>query len=440
MITQQTVDQLATKFVQDVISYHNTKKYVVNTDITCVYDSLFNYLSGINLLSTNCEDYELECELVNSITGDYVYTPPVQEIPCNDQLTVTFNRSTVTCNNTTEIKNSFDDGTRPDNYLVDNSKYIETKINLHKNICNVKTETVIQGGCTIAGCSNAYKASFRHVWVNNNLVLSPQGYISEMLIYETDSMGEMVNTPIIIDLEPSTSPYYTGAGLTTLVLNDVRFNNVNWTSNMATLLNNISIYRYGQPNRHNITFNKVLQNGTFKRISAWVENVHKPSNIIFGLNRLNGYIKINDVPNTEALIINQTNISNSYNPVQFYNSSTVSTSCGNLTPLVSGSVNANINTSLTTFNKIVLAGPVTTGSVTLSGTNSLTCTTNTITAIYNASNVLSVEWRNPSNVVISTTPTCSLTTYGTYTFRATLLNGCVITRTAQHPPELLEVE
>jgi hypothetical protein len=439
MITQQTVDQLATKFVQDVISYHNTKKYVVNTDITCVYDSLFNYLSGLNLLSTNCEDYELECELNNSVTGDYVFTPTVAEIPCNDQLSVTFSRSTTNCSNTVTIQNTLDQGPRPDFYTVNNSIYIESKINLVSSVCNVPNTTTINGGCKSTGCSNSYKAGVNFIWRNNTQVYSTNSYISEMMVYETDSMGDIVNNPITLDLNPATSPYYSGAGLTTLVLNDVKFSNTNWVNNMQTLMNNVSIYRYNTSNRFYLTFAKVNENGSFKRISVTSRSIHKPSDTTFGLNKQNGYIKIFDITADAYSTITNQNVSKQILFSSFYNSSTISTICGNLTPLVSGDTAVDVSSN-SNFNNIILNSSIGYINVGLTGTTSLSCITNTIKAIYNTSNVLSVEWRNPSNVLISTTDSCTLTTFGTYTFKATLLNGCVITRTAQFPDQLLEVE
>ncbi len=60
---------------------------------------------------------------------------------------------------------------------------------------------------------------------------------------------------------------------------------------------------------------------------------------------------------------------------------------------------------------------------------SVECGVDQLLATYASTTVASVQWVDPNTDVISTTASAEVTDTGTYTFEATLTNGCIITKT-----------
>lgn len=81
------------------------------------------------------------------------------------------------------------------------------------------------------------------------------------------------------------------------------------------------------------------------------------------------------------------------------------------------------------FNHIDLISPFANGSVQVTSNSNLSCTYTTLSASYITTNVDSVEWLDPDNNQISTSSSVTVTDAGTYTFNATLNNGCIVTKT-----------
>ena len=439
MITQPIMDQLITKFVQDVVKYCKNKKYISEVCPCNLYDSFFNMLSAQTVNS--CDNYELECKLTNLANG-YDYSVDDVNIPCNQQLTVTITNPTTSTNNSLVLKNNIDGSAYPVFTLTENSTRQNASINLVKNTNGVLTNTVINGGCYSGTCDPALQASASFTVTDYSASLSEDSYVAQLTLYETDNTGQLINQPLNLNVNPATSPYYSGVGLTNLTLSDVTFSNSNWEANMKTLIDNICIYRYGSAAHHSIAFTKILVNGEFERIAAIQTIHHKPSSNVIGFNKLTATIKVYN-PTTDSY----TNLSNtgtiSTTPDRFYYNSTVATACGNLTPTIA---NQNVKMKVSgssNFYNLVLTSTIGDTALALSGTVINLCSTNKLTASYNASFVSSVSWKNPANTIISTTNTCDIGANGVYTFTATLTNGCVITKTYTYPApidEYLEIQ
>lgn len=67
--------------------------------------------------------------------------------------------------------------------------------------------------------------------------------------------------------------------------------------------------------------------------------------------------------------------------------------------------------------------------ITITSDTSVSCGLDQLVATYDVTNVDSVQWVDPNTDVISTTSTAEVTDTGTYTFEATLNNGCIISQT-----------
>lgn len=439
MITQPIMDQLITKFVQDVVKYFKNKKYISELCQCSVNDSFFNMLSAQTVNS--CDNYELECKLAK-LANEYDYSLDDISIPCNQQLAITIANPTTSTTNSLSLKNSIDNSAYPVFTLTENSTRQNASINLVKNTNGVLTSTVINGGCYSGTCDSTLQASASFTVTDYSTFLEDSSYITELTLYETDATGQFINLPIKFNVDPATSPYYSGTGLTNLTESDVTFSNSNWEANMKTLIDNICIFRYGSAAHHSIAFTKLTIDGEFKRIAAIQTIHHKPSSNLLGFNKLFANIKVyNEILGTYINLSDTGTISTT--PDRFYYTSTVSTACGNLTPTIA---NQNVKMKISgssNFYNLVLTSNIGDTALVLSGTTSNSCNTNKLTASYNTSSVSSVNWKNPANTIISTTNTCDIGANGVYTFTATLTNGCVITKTYTYPvpiDEYLEVQ
>jgi hypothetical protein len=262
---------------------------------------------------------------------------------------------------------------------------------------------------------------------DTNTTLPTNGYLSRLYVYETDQNGNFINSQIELDLNPTTSPYYSGAGLTTLTASDVVFSNASWTGNMVTLMNNVSIYRYGVTGKHKLTFNKVFVGASFRRISINTTMVHNPTTRLFGVNKSNGAAYV-FIPSTgkETALLDTSAVS--ITSTNFYSNNVITTNCGTVVGIVDGISRPKINGGASNFNVITLIDNYGDIPLTLYGTTTNSCSFNTVTAVYNPVNVVSVAWLNGDNDNISYTDTANLTSQGLYTFVATLANGCTVSK------------
>lgn len=433
MISNAQLAQLATKFVTDVIKYKKNKKYLVNLCEETLYESYFNYLLSLS----DCLTLEDECKL-KLIADNLDFNDEEVSIPCADQLPITINYSGSTCVNSIVVKNPYNNAPYPVYSLVDNSIYHNSSVLIaNVGVCSPSSVSV-NGGCNVFTCADALKGAASYVTTNYNVTLPTNGYISEMLVYETDATGLLINIPITLNLNPASSPYYSGAGLTTLTSSDVLFSNINWANNMLTLMNNVSISRYGVTGKHKMTFSKVMSGSTFVRINVNTTILNNPSGNLFGINRVNGYVKVDSATLFSPITLSDHGTIG-VTGTNFYYNTPVSTSCGNLTPVLDGISRMKVNGGLSNFNKLVLVDQYGEIPLLLSGTLTNSCSTQTLTAVYLPTNVIGVSWKNPANAEISTSATCSVGADGTYTFTATLQNGCVVTKTYVYPTDVPEL-
>lgn len=395
------------------------------------------------IYDSECLDLEEECYVTDNIKNcpAQVASSPVIT-NCEDQGIASLSLLTNSCLYNASISEA-GSGASYATFNLDNDTIYqagELRV-LFTDSCGVNgTSTIVAGGCSsTTGCVDANKANylvFRYTDVSQAFSIENTGYITSLRIYETDALGTLIPTPIDLDLDPATSPYYTAhvtdcPGCTTVNASDVQFGSANFISSMGTLMDNVSLARYGSTGKHNMKFNKL---GSSFAVGCYVK--HNPSGNHFGIKRDD--INVNWYQPSATRIHNLT--ATNYNasvltPTRFYKTDLSFTSnCGNVEPdILDQYVSPHIDSASTDFHYLGLISSYGVDNfknpktLTLSGTTSASCDQYTLTGSYSGSGTVSgVEWLDPSLVQISTAYSVNVTATGNYTFRVTLDSGCII--------------
>lgn len=437
MIAPADVLRIKCKFVDQVIAFLTKRKYVVDVCPCELYQYYGDYMLATTLV--DCLEYEQECYLNKKASKyDLPTTCDDTVVSCDGQLSdLVLSSATTTCDFTASTANSVNFSAYPVLSVTDDSTYIESTINIrfvkdcHAGSSTIVAATAVAGGCTSSGCSSSAKGQHLFgIQTTADFGLTSDAYISTLRVYETDSTGVLINTPIDLDLDPATSPYYTDdislcPGCATVLDSEVKIGSANFSTAFTTLMENVSLARYSDTGRHELSA-AVLSPTSIRVLCA---AKHNPSQEWFGINSSNALIVFTD--DATGNVYSKTGINATLDyPTRFYNNSTsYATSCGNFTPVIGNQFSLISYNSDTSFNKISLLSNFGSKPINVTSNSTYSCTSTLLTATYTDTNVSSIAWTDSLDNTIATTNTTIVTDADDYTFTAVLNNNCVISDT-----------
>ncbi len=434
-------NKLKCYFVKKTLDYLECLKY----SLDCCEDDLKKYYQLYRLSFSDCElTSELECALESEkVTNYYVdcnagtYIDPVS---CSEQLNINIYIVGDTCFNYVNVGNIR-------LTLKDNSAYQVAEADLVLNSCNSQTPLqTIKGHCVpgsggVAQCDDTNGCAVyigKSIYNTSFTPLSPTSRFHSFTMYETDSLGQFVDSPIYILVSNHLTNSATCPGCTTINQNDLQFASPNYKTAMETLFKNISLARYGTDDKIKIETIVTQQGSNISRIELYGLIKHNPAGHWLGFKKAKApveYLSGNSYYTSDQGTLFYEVYGSFYKQLGQIGT----TLCGQ-------PINAAVEqqpvflkyTFNSDFNKIVL-DPITqvqsfpsvnggiVGACTnyfLQGVATLTNTNATIT---------SIQWFDSSNQPITplfenNTPpisrTIRLNTNGNYRFSVTLSNGC----------------
>lgn len=439
MLSPADALKLKCKFVDSVISFIEQRKFISDLCICKLYKPYNNYL-----LSTieDCLEYEDVCDLTNSVST-YTITEDADPVitECGSDIPLTLSSSFQSCTYTSQPKNSINGSAYPEVFLTDDSIYANIRTNIVvSNTCNsdVITQSII-GGCVLGNCGDQYLGtltkgvSFHSA--DGSISNDPNSYFRIIRVYETDSNGQLTNIPIDLNLHYGTSIYYGPSGscpgCSTLALADVKFGSATFVTSFNTLMNNVSLARYGVTGKHAIYVTKTgtIVNGTEIGISA----KNNPAGNWFGLHTPDVYVEVFNTSTSTSKVRTFFNVGYG-RPIYLNNNDIgITLPCGILEPHVKTTTQATygyFDVPNASFNSLTLVSPYATSALYNVCCNTMTCNLWTLTATYSSNPLItSVSWTNSLDEEISTTNTVQVAEAGDYTFTINTSNGCTISDT-----------
>lgn len=432
MLAPADVLSVKCKFVEKMKKFLEKRK----SQVDVCYCEVLPYFADAQLATTlydaDCLDIEDECalEVKADKYGPQPDTSTPTEIPCSAQATISITSTTDSCATVASVSDPVYGSVYPLINLTADSIYHDGIINLNVSGCDGKQTVSVRTGCTgdPEVCTDSQRVAGDMTFILTNPATTyPGGYIKTLRLYETNSNGVIINSPIDLDVSPANVGTWNACGTCSAVNGaDLYFSSGNYKTAWLQLMQNISRTRYSGAD--NIA-------ADLTQSSVWLYRYkikHLPSSEWLGPNRNDFKVTVYNsdkgsyqvatttvVPFTQGSFLSQT--------VDF------DTTCGTVTASANSfagggatlSQYANFNFINFLTNTIPL--PITAG---ISGAT--TCSTATLTASYSTTYAVdSVEWRDPSNTLISNTTTAVINTAvtGTYTFKLILDNGCEITDT-----------
>lgn len=439
MLNPADVLKIKCNFVSEVLRFLNKRKYVIDV-CPCILYPYYGEHGLTSVVDSDCLSYTNECVLL-----DNKYSTPTEceatLSECDDQLAIALTTTTSPCTLLAYTLNRSNGSTYPTMFTTDDSIYVNGTLSLKlvaTGDCTVDIDYVtIYGGASSLGTSDDYKSTcaLGHYSPYTSFKGTTASYVKSLRVYETDEFGVLINTPIDLDLDPSTSIYYADTvdcpGCTALLPSEVELGDPNFTTNFETLMDNVSIARYGSPGFHNISATFFSSSNVYRVFSI---AKHNPASYHFGIHRPNGNLWIKD-PATNKDYIQGINYFSTGSVKFYYDSSNFSPDpdiydCADITPIIGNQNSApQYDTSAYSFNYIAFTSPYGTKQINVTSQSTASCSITLLTATYDETLVTSVEWLDPSDMVISTSATAAAVNPGVYTFNATLLNGCIATST-----------
>lgn len=427
MIAPADVLKIQCKYVKDLATYLNARKYFIDgTDdaIVCAY------LQLLQAENESCIDDETACtlrELARKFKD--ASCAQVDEYTCDEQFPVTLKvNDSYSCNYTAALYNSTGMSPLMEFSLTNNSDIVTGTITSKlTSSCNTTPETDVF--TNQQSYTDRPKASTR-VSIGGSFggALSALSIIKTLRVYETDEFGILIPEAIDLDLAPATSMYYspsvTFPDLVTVTPSDVQMgaSYAVFLEAFENLMDNVSRVRYGVPGKHRLRAHPT-NNGTYLNLGS--APVHNPTGHLFGINRADAYIVVDTVIGDRT----STNVGFLTPSSVINGTATYPLSCGSITlsiPITS--ISTPIDYAQTSFNKIVLSSNFSSDSIPYT-TSSLTCAAKELVATYSTTNVVSVAWTNSDDEVLSTTDTVLVSLAGVYTFTVTTSTGCVVSKT-----------
>ena len=420
------VDKLRCNFVHEVYRYITCGKYSVD----CCYTNAARAFQYYKLATfTDCEvPVEIQCFLSELNTPNYIVGCTEVTLDCDGQVSAALSKVTQSCLITNTLSNPVDSSQFPRINVLNDESYMPAVINILSNsTCGETAEHLVTSGSYLVNDVAVFDERFNpHVRVILDLDnIANGGYILNLEVYETVNANSLNPVPISIDTNPTTSPYLSCGGCTVVNPSELYFGHPNFINALTTLLRNAMLTIYGDADLGDF---QVVTKGKGYRISSLVK--HNPSNTWVGLSK--GQSIANYSPNGLYTISSNSNATglemhNTFMQVKYQ---IPLVTCSTLDVIVQGMITFDLNYSASNMHQFVLSNPNSTTALAFSTVTSAICPKITLTALVTpvVSGATQV-WRDPGNVIISTTNTAVVEDVGTYTFTVTLPNGCAITDT-----------
>lgn len=430
-MTTADVTKLSCEFVRKVKLYITQSKYIAEP---CM-DDIQYYFSKYKLATTlaDCLTHEDECDLsiiASTIVSEPVIPPVI--VSCDGLVDITLTKSTVPCVYTTTLqKLSGVASAYPDIVLSEDDVTQSAFINVVTSGCGDFDSASIESGCknitnnSSPVCAEVYKFELNIYFNLNGLQNHPTGYIKTLRIYQTDSSGDLINTPIDLNLSPSNLSAWVACGLCSgISAAELRFGHPNWASAFKELLDNVVYTLQGS-----LDARWVVSFGT-NYISIGNTVKHNPASEWYGINKDDFKVEwVNDSGIT-LKILSPSSTAYIQSPSYMAQDFTLNVTCGEINGrvvmnggLASYSTNSN-------FNYLELTSTELSKPASIVNLDSPTCNKTALTASYATdAEIILAEWLDPSDDFISEDLSIIVTEPGEYTFTALIGEGCSASET-----------
>lgn len=430
------VNKIKCYAVKLILKYITCNKY----SIDCCYKSALKALADYKLASfTDCDvPHASLCYLSDLQLSDYTIEcgEGVTLLDCTDQVDLALSKFTESCTFTTSLANP-DNGTAfPKIYVIDDDSYPLAKININTVVTGVGTNTncsgsqtdEIESGAQLSGGSPVLDDEYNpHARISLPLynVNTVHGYMKNIWIAQTINPATLDSSDIEIDISPSTSPYKSCTGCTTVSSADMYFDHPNFSSAMTNILRNAMLTLYGDADLGDF---RVETNGTNGyTVSSLVK--HNPASTWTGLAKWRSYYEYT-LDGTKNLFTNPFDCSvSNYLPFIQRQYTIPLIDCSTVNVTVQGNAGMDLNSSASDMHQLILKSDVGLSSWSITGTKVTNCPKTVLTATTTATNVASKEWLDPLSAFLTSEYTTEADSSGTYTFTITLDNGCSDTDT-----------
>lgn len=430
MLQPADVLKIKCKFVEKMVSFLNKRKY----EIDACYCDVLPYFADAQLATVfadaECLDHDDEC-LLNKKAAKYSDQPELNPgiVSCSDQVDITLTQSSASCSTSTVVKNSTGQA-YPKIVLYNDELYHDAVLNIELTDCDGTTQVEqIRCGCTGTPevCTDANRVSGLMTFtLTTPATTYPGGYINTIRLYETDSNGVLINSPMDLDISPSNVGTWNACGTcTTVNAADLYFSSGNYATAWVNLMENISKTLYAG----DVNLDASIITGS----SLWLYQYrikHNPSSEWLGPNRNDFFVKIYNgttLVNPSAALLPFTQGSFLHQEIDF------DVDCGTITATADSFAGGGATAGpLANFNYLQFLTQDIPLPISVSSSGDTSCTLVTLTAVYDTDQtVSSVEWLDPLLSTISTTTTAKVNSddTGEYTFQVTLENGCVVSDT-----------
>lgn len=283
-------------FVNKVLDFLNKRKYIIGVCPCTLYSYFIEYMQGTNL-DASCLTYEQECSLNNNTYQDVTECEPTI-MSCGNQLDINIVLTGATCTLESSIENSVNGSAYPVMSVSENSPLITGQVFikvLQSGNCGSNTTfTELVSGTTSSGISADYESTVsRGIGTTASFTGSGQSYITTLRVYTTDVFGTLVNTPIDLDLDPNTSPYYSDniscPGCTAILPGEVEIGAPGYEDSMTTLFSNISLALFNETPNHSLS-----ATGSDSDVSVYCTAYNNPSSYYYGINFNDALLRVYD--------------------------------------------------------------------------------------------------------------------------------------------------
>lgn len=428
MLATATVTKIDCNFVHKVYKYLYNRRYSLETCIDEAVDAFLLHLRAHN----DCLTYEDECELDSLALTDY-------SLDCDTSVTATCSTvgdidvtvTTPACIYSTAIQNPANGTGYPYVDLQNDNVYHKGKTTLHvtsscgdyDNVIPVETGTVLIGSSTTTSTDYDFAIHARHDIDNvTNLTSS---YIKSLRLYHTDSSGALVNMFTDIDLDPTTTPYLSCSGCTTVTAADLYFGAANYTTALYNLVRNAVKVLSGDANNISLLVQPINATG----YSLITRSKHNPASTFYGIKHTDARLVWRNEDANTPTNVTQTSIGKTWNNAAIYYTTTINDLCSPLTlTMPNRFYGLSVNWNNTDFNVITLNSPYSTKYSILNSPSSVSCPQFKAVATITPTPA-SIVWKDASLVTVSTTDTLTTFDAGTYTVTATFEDGCSVSQT-----------
>lgn len=260
MLNPADVLKVKCNFAQKVLAYLTKRKYVVDV-CPCVLYPYYSEYGQVSIIEADCLEFEQECAINNNKYAE-ITDCNATTIACDTQLPVSLNLASSSCTLTASIDNQSNNSAYPvmsvgaNSQLITGTAYLKV---VQSGSCGSNTTyTELNSGNTSSGSGDEYEATFSFGFNSlNTFTGGDESFIKTLRVYKTDVFGTLINTPIDLDLDPSTSVYYSDnvdcPSCTALLGSDLYIGNPNFEDNFSTLMANVSLALTGASDNISIT-------------------------------------------------------------------------------------------------------------------------------------------------------------------------------------------